>query len=529
MSINRRVARAAALGACAALLIVAGYFLAPRQLGGRASYVTTTGTSMEPVLSEGDLAVVYRNAEYQVGDVVAYRNPDIQQVVLHRIVAVDGGRFVLQGDNNSWLDTYRPAPEQILGEMGFHLPGVGGRLGAVRSPWGLSAMVSLAGLAVFGGRKRRRGKGSEARDASPAAQAREGNGRGPHRSPSWPSALVPVLAGVAILSLAIGAILFSLSPTVRVERDYVYEQAGTFSYTGSIPPEGREVYGRDSIETGDPVYLELTPGIRVTFAYSLSSAQPVDATGTIRLVAEVSDVNGWTRTLELSPKTEFAGVGTAVEGDLDLEAIGDMTSQLERVTGVVRDHYTVAVRADVVVEGTIGGRPVAETFQPELRFFLDALQLQLEPAGAAPLGEEVVDPLAPTSAGLLKAEVTEPRTFSGLGLDLRLEPLRTTALVVFAVAALAWLGVVAHRRLAARRGEAAAIETRYGQFLVPVRPGGSAPVGRTVQVESFDSLLRIANHYGHVVLHEEAEGRHAYSVEENGVTYRYSASNGVRP
>jgi hypothetical protein len=218
-----------------------------------------------------------------------------------------------------------------------------------------------------------------------------------------------------------------------------------------------------------------------------------------------------------------------VEGDLDLEAIGDMTNELERVTGVVRDHYTVVVRPEVAVEGTIGGHPVTESFAPELRFFLDDLQLQLEPAGAAPVGEEVVDPLAPTSAGLLKTEVVEPRVFSGLGLRLRLEPLRTAALVVFGVAALAWLGIVAHRRLAARRGEAAAIETRYGQFLVPVRPGGSANAGRTVQVESFDSLLRIANHYGHVVLHEEAEGRHAYSVEENGVTYRYFVANGVRP
>ena len=56
----------------------------------------------------------------------------------------------------------------------------------------------------------------------------------------------------------------------------------------------------------------------------------------------------------------------------------------------------------------------------------------------------------------------------------------------------------------------------------------SAP-GRTVQVESFDSLVRLANHYGHVVLHEEGDGFHAYSIEENGVTYRYLARNGARP
>jgi len=68
-----------------------------------------------------------------------------------------------------------------------------------------------------------------------------------------------------------------------------------------------------------------------------------------------------------------------------------------------------------------------------------------------------------------------------------------------------------------------------GQWLVPVQPGVGAPGGRNVQVDSFDSLVRLATHYGHVVLHEEREGFHAYSVEENGVTYRYLVSNGSRP
>ena len=50
-----------------------------------------------------------------------------------------------------------------------------------------------------------------------------------------------------------------------------------------------------------------------------------------------------------------------------------------------------------------------------------------------------------------------------------------------------------------------------------------------MQVESFDSLLRLANHYGHVVLHEEGDGFDAYSIEEDGVTYRYIVANGIHP
>ncbi|MGZ8606940.1 MAG: signal peptidase I, partial [Actinomycetota bacterium] len=145
MNARKRVARTVAIGVCAALLIVAWYYLAPQQLGGRTTYVTTAGISMEPVLHAGDLVIVREEPRgYQVGDVVAYRNAEVDQVVLHRIVALDSSRFVLKGDANTWIDSYRPVEGELLGEMTLRLPGLGGRIGAVRSPWGMSAMVSVA-------------------------------------------------------------------------------------------------------------------------------------------------------------------------------------------------------------------------------------------------------------------------------------------------------------------------------------------------------------------------------------------------
>ena len=46
--------------------------------------------------------------------------------MLHRIVRVDGGRFVLKGDNNGFLDEERPTEEQILGTLSVRTPhGVG--------------------------------------------------------------------------------------------------------------------------------------------------------------------------------------------------------------------------------------------------------------------------------------------------------------------------------------------------------------------------------------------------------------------
>jgi hypothetical protein len=206
-----------------------------------------------------------------------------------------------------------------------------------------------------------------------------------------------------------------------------------------------------------------------------------------------------------------------------------MTAQLERLTGVERDHYTVTVRPEIFVEGTVAGLPLSESFAPELRFFLDPLQLQLEPAGAAPPGEEVVDPIHPATGGLLRTEADEARTFSLFGVEVGLSPLRSAVAVAFALAAGGLLAIWIGRARSARRGEAALIESRYGQWLVPVEAGTSSPAGRSVHVETFDSLVRLATHYGHVVLHEERDDSHTYSVEENGVTYRYQVANGVRP
>ncbi len=346
---------------------------------------------------------------------------------------------------------------------------------------------------------------------------------------SLPASLVPVLAGVSILALAMSAILFSLSASVSNQRDVTYNQDGTFSYTGAVSPQGRPIYGRDTLQTGDPAYLELIRSLQVSFDYALSSPSAIEASGTVGMIAELSDINGWTRTIELSPSASFDGPTAHVQGTLDLRVLHAMIRQLEKVTGVERDHYTVAVRPDVQIAGTLGGHPLEQTFVPQLRFMLDPLELQLEPAGSAPVGQEVADPIHPASGGLLKVTAQEPRSFSVFGLDLRLAPLRAAALALFAISAAGWLWVALRRRISARHGEAAGIEARYGQFLVPVHAGAGSATERTVQVDTFDALIRLANHYGHVVLHEEGAGFHAYSVEEDGVTYRYLVSNGVHP
>ena len=97
------------LGAGVVLLLAAWLVAGPAQLGGRTTYVSTHGISMEPRFHTGDLALVRPAAGYRVGDVVAYRSTVLHSVVLHRIIARDGDRYVFKGDNNDFIDPVHPA------------------------------------------------------------------------------------------------------------------------------------------------------------------------------------------------------------------------------------------------------------------------------------------------------------------------------------------------------------------------------------------------------------------------------------
>ena len=143
------------------VLILAGagwLTLAPRQLGGRASYAVIVGSSMEPKLRRGDLVVLHPAGGYRVGDVVAYRSTSLGRIVLHRIVAKEGGRFLLKGDHNDFLDPDRPTSDRMVGRQWVRLPFAGSLLQRLRTPPAVAgivaAIVLLLGATALTGRER---------------------------------------------------------------------------------------------------------------------------------------------------------------------------------------------------------------------------------------------------------------------------------------------------------------------------------------------------------------------------------------
>ena len=149
------------------LLVVAtvvfwAIFLRPQSLGGPAAYVLVSGKSMEPRYHTGDMVLVERQSHYHVGEVIAYRvpkgDPMAGSQVIHRIIGGDAQHgFVVQGDNRTAPDVWRPTQADIVGAKTLRLPNAVVVLRFLRSPLLLGLMAAcfvFVRVLGFGGDKK---------------------------------------------------------------------------------------------------------------------------------------------------------------------------------------------------------------------------------------------------------------------------------------------------------------------------------------------------------------------------------------
>ena len=181
-----------------AALTVAWAVLSPPELGGSTRYVILDGSSMEPSLHAGDLAVVCRPGSVEKGDVVLYDHPELGAHVLHRVVGDRGGRYVLKGDNNDFLDDVRPKESQIEGQLWFSLPHVGSAIVWARQPLHAALIVfGLAFLALGGGAAFTRSRRPAPTHVIAAAAPSE------HRATSNPGGAAQVVLGIGLAGLTV--------------------------------------------------------------------------------------------------------------------------------------------------------------------------------------------------------------------------------------------------------------------------------------------------------------------------------------
>jgi signal peptidase I len=478
----RTLSRAVA-AALAALALCAGIGLAT----GTLSLVTTSGTSMAPRMAAGDLVLV-RAAGYGLGDVVAYRSPELDRVVLHRIVAVEGDELVFQGDNNDFLDPERLTAEHVIGKELLHVPRGGTWLERLTSPPALAActFLLLAGSAAVPVTRQRR---KERRTMSPR-----------HRSTSRGSlaALPPVLRNAAAASAAlalVGVVLTGLSWTRPATTTAAATASVDFSYTATVPASA--AYDGTTVVAPQPVFRALTDSVDVGYAY-------VGRPGTIAVDAELSSSSGWRSTVELAGTQPLAArdEGTVT---LELGALEARAQAAAAVTGIPVGSLTVTVVPRIEMDG--GGQ-----FAPAL------------PLTVTPLTLEAGEQAALSAATATEGTAAVPAQLSAFGRSTDVSTVRTASVAVLLLAALAGAVVSVLARRAGPVAEAERIRRRHKDLLLPVHPVALTPGRPVVDVASVEDLGRLAERYGLLVLHWTRSGVTTYVVQEEGSTYRYRSS-----
>jgi len=210
---------------------------APRTIGGWASYVIVNGNSMEPGFHRGDLVIVRAGPAYGLGDIVVYRNGEVSAFVIHRIVGMEQDHYVFKGDNNPWIDTYRPTRAELIGKLWIHIPKIGKAMQWLRLPIHMGLATALLGGLLM------------------ASSMTKQNRRATRRN-------IPSLAHSGMLEggLYLGSFfcLFFLAlsifaftrPLTRPADKIQYQQEGQFSYSANGTPE---IYDGELVHSGEPI------------------------------------------------------------------------------------------------------------------------------------------------------------------------------------------------------------------------------------------------------------------------------------
>jgi signal peptidase I len=486
------------------LMAIGWFLLAPVQMGGQATYVIISGNSMEPGFHLGDLVIVQQAPVYQVGDIVTYWNAELAHNVIHRIIGFETGHFILQGDNNSWIDSYRPTQDEIVGKLLIHIPTLGKAIEWARIPINMAVITAAMGgilmASTFTGPPQR---GKNVKNKS-------GNF-------GFLEISISVLGLLALLFLGLGIFAFT-RPTSRTRENLQYQQVGIFFYSAAGTPG---IYDSDTVHSGEPIFPKLTCALNLGFAYDLAGNQLQEVSGVQQLFAKVTDdQSGWQRTIQLKPQEPFNNTSFSTSATLDLCQIETLVAAVEEDTGFHPSTYTLVVYPAVSVTGKIAGQEFHDTFEPRLIFKFDKVHFYLD------IDNSQIDPLHFSKPGSVNASGTEDNTMSILGLEPRVIDIRVISALGLSLsfAGALLLAMVMHGT--AQRSQEAFIRMKYGSLLVDVYDRGLETLVPMIDVANIDDLAKIAERQNTMILHMARDFLHFYFVQNNGTTYRYVASDG---
>ena len=511
MKLNTRLSQSLLSALILVLMAALWFTLAPVQFGGQSSYIMVAGASMEPSLHYGDLVVVHQEQTYDVGDIVTYSHPTIGPVI-HRIIERAGDTYTFKGDNNDWIDSYKPTAAELIGKSLIHIPGAAKLLQKLRSSSGivlLSLVIGFMVLLTFS-------RNSLLGDEQPKKDEQTVTKR------SKPLSFSVYLEGTlfALFALLLGAILLGffafINPlTQSVPADIPYDHRGAFSYKGIGSPG---VYDQGKIESGDAIFHALTHEFDLTFNYQLSTPEIKNLDGNYQILLEVSEPNGWRRQIELAPVTEFQGDSFSTEVTINLGTILTLIERLKTNTTFTRQVFNVDIIPEVHVQGSLGDQTFEDTFVPILNFQLDDTQLYL--AGSSPFAEGT-DHLNPVHSGFLPRQQQVPATLNILGLKPTVQTARWIAGVAFGVSLLVIAAILVPFLRASIQSPSEKIRIQFNEILLDIRELPVKTACEVIELDRFEDLAKLAEKTGSMIFHHVEANQHTYLLQDGDITYRF--------
>jgi signal peptidase I len=500
--------RAASISAVTALMLAAAWLFWPAQLGGATTYVSTHGISMEPGFSTGDLAVLRPADSYEVGDVAAYFSPSLNTVVMHRIVAVEGDRFVFQGDNNDWLDQDKPTADEILGELFRQVPQGGEALDLIASPWSLVLIFAVV-FGLFGNGRRKAGGRKAPRHRAAQARTSPSLTLSAFSMPTRAQARQVAIASgaVAILAAGAGVVLLAMPSTETRARTQPVAQEGRFTYSGAA--DAGTTYPTGAVTTGDTIYTKLVDALTVSFEHTVDAPGLATADGTVRLDLSVATADGWSAALASSPAVAVRNGAATTSAVIDPTLAASLVGRHNAEIGGSAGSASILVTPVVDVTGTVQGQAFTAAGLDPLTFSMDTVALRPPSTEAA---------FARTGAVSVSADAQVSRTFTVLGAAVPIVAARVIAIAVLVLAVL--VGAVAGGIGRSRSGDAAdEFAVRNAARILPVAGLRAGP--NVVDVSDADALRRVAERFDGLVLHHAGPEGQTFAVQDNETTYRF--------
>jgi hypothetical protein len=464
---------------------------------------------MEPSFQRGDLVIAREQAEYVEDEIVVYQHPEIGPV-FHRIIDETDGVYSFQGDNNGWVDSYKAGEDEIMGSYAFKFPVLGQTIANLRSPDNLILFSVGASVLIVA---------SVMGDPSPQKNERkklERAMRGKRSSFSFPLRLqdiLIILIGLSALALIFGIIAFQRPSILELPSTSNYEHVGTFEYSATVPSS---VYDSTTLEAGEPLFRRISDRFKVNFDYALEADSIEAVNGSYRVVAELSVINGWKRTLVLADEIPFNGERFEFETEVDLNALQSLIDVFTLETGISPSVYLIDIGPDIALQGLYQAEEWSDSFSPRVRFRASELLVELVNEG-----EDTEFTLQEIQGGNLADTLNEDNTISVFGATVKIQNARLLALGLFILFAGASIYTALRVNWYAKQPEVERIAGLYGRLIVPVSRKTTVADDKIVDVGSMEDLIRLSQQEGRSILMEKKNKYVHYYVHALLVSYHY--------